>query len=156
MCVSVYVCVFCLSAFRCAYCYVMNPARKTRPQAPRLPEFNFERRLRSESPDPQSSAASNTPEDSDAHEGTTRPHTHTQIQMSYTSSRSCVTSFLFIIFYSKLCVCVFLENIMSRRRPCSSLGVTSWSKVHSFSQDHTGSTAHTVAPASNRSLLTHT
>ncbi|KAM9483356.1 endoplasmic reticulum junction formation protein lunapark-B isoform 2-T2 [Clarias gariepinus] len=56
-------------AFRCAYCYVMNPARKTRPQAPRLPEFNFERRLRSESPDPQSPAASNTPEDSDAHEG---------------------------------------------------------------------------------------
>ncbi|CAL8267981.1 unnamed protein product [Lota lota] len=25
-------------AFRCAYCYVLNPARKTRPQAPRLPE----------------------------------------------------------------------------------------------------------------------
>ncbi|XP_048835887.1 endoplasmic reticulum junction formation protein lunapark-A [Brienomyrus brachyistius] len=30
-------------AFRCAYCYVLNPARKTRPQAPRLPEFSFER-----------------------------------------------------------------------------------------------------------------
>ncbi|KAG7273005.1 hypothetical protein CRUP_011889 [Coryphaenoides rupestris] len=39
-------------AFRCAYCYFMNPARKTRPQAPRLPEFNFERRLRAESPSP--------------------------------------------------------------------------------------------------------
>ncbi|KAJ3592735.1 hypothetical protein NHX12_007862 [Muraenolepis orangiensis] len=25
-------------AFRCAYCYLLNPARKTRPQAPRLPE----------------------------------------------------------------------------------------------------------------------
>uniref|UniRef100_H3DHT2 Endoplasmic reticulum junction formation protein lunapark n=1 Tax=Tetraodon nigroviridis TaxID=99883 RepID=H3DHT2_TETNG len=25
-------------AFRCAYCYFLNPARKTRPQAPRLPE----------------------------------------------------------------------------------------------------------------------
>ncbi|KAI5613700.1 endoplasmic reticulum junction formation protein lunapark-B [Silurus asotus] len=60
-------------AFRCAYCYFMNPARKTRPQAPRLPEFNFERRLRSESPEPQSSAASNTPEDSDAHEDNVEP-----------------------------------------------------------------------------------
>ncbi|XP_034154576.2 endoplasmic reticulum junction formation protein lunapark-B isoform X1 [Pangasianodon hypophthalmus] len=84
-------------AFRCAYCYFMNPARKTRPQAPRLPEFNFERRLRSESPDPQSPAASNTPEDSDAHE----------------------------------------ERLMSSRRPHSSLGVTPWSKVHSFSRDRT-------------------
>ncbi|XP_035375708.1 endoplasmic reticulum junction formation protein lunapark-A isoform X3 [Electrophorus electricus] len=27
-------------AFRCAYCYFLNPARKTRPQAPRLPEFS--------------------------------------------------------------------------------------------------------------------
>ncbi|KAL0963857.1 hypothetical protein UPYG_G00314450 [Umbra pygmaea] len=29
-------------AFRCAYCYFLNPARKTRPQAPRLPENNAE------------------------------------------------------------------------------------------------------------------
>ncbi|XP_013880768.1 endoplasmic reticulum junction formation protein lunapark-B [Austrofundulus limnaeus] len=36
-------------AFRCAYCYFLNPARKTRPQAPRLPEFSYERRLRPES-----------------------------------------------------------------------------------------------------------
>ncbi|XP_011482383.1 endoplasmic reticulum junction formation protein lunapark-B isoform X2 [Oryzias latipes] len=35
-------------AFRCAYCYFMNPARKTRPQAPRLPEFSYERKLRAE------------------------------------------------------------------------------------------------------------
>lgn len=35
-------------AFRCAYCYFLNPARKTRPQAPRLPEFSFERRLRAD------------------------------------------------------------------------------------------------------------
>ncbi|XP_051563392.1 endoplasmic reticulum junction formation protein lunapark-B isoform X2 [Myxocyprinus asiaticus] len=55
-------------AFRCAYCYFMNPARKTRPQAPRLPEFSFERRLRSESPEAQSSPATGTPEDSDAPE----------------------------------------------------------------------------------------
>ncbi|MGH0136086.1 UNVERIFIED_CONTAM: hypothetical protein FKN15_030762 [Acipenser sinensis] len=31
-------------AFRCAYCYFLNPARKTRPQAPRLPDFSIERR----------------------------------------------------------------------------------------------------------------
>ncbi|MBW01369.1 Protein lunapark, partial [Eschrichtius robustus] len=29
--------------FRCAYCFFLNPARKTRPQAPRLPEFSFEK-----------------------------------------------------------------------------------------------------------------
>ncbi|XP_067843692.1 endoplasmic reticulum junction formation protein lunapark-like [Heptranchias perlo] len=29
-------------AFRCAYCFFLNPARKTRPQAPKLPEFNFD------------------------------------------------------------------------------------------------------------------
>ncbi|XP_059116700.1 endoplasmic reticulum junction formation protein lunapark isoform X1 [Peromyscus eremicus] len=31
-------------AFRCAYCFFLNPARKTRPQAPRLPEFSFEKK----------------------------------------------------------------------------------------------------------------
>ncbi|XP_043549498.1 endoplasmic reticulum junction formation protein lunapark-like isoform X2 [Chiloscyllium plagiosum] len=31
-------------AFRCAYCFFLNPARRTRPQAPRLPDFNFEKR----------------------------------------------------------------------------------------------------------------
>ncbi|XP_025931137.1 endoplasmic reticulum junction formation protein lunapark isoform X1 [Apteryx rowi] len=31
-------------AFRCAYCFFLNPARKTRPQAPRLPDFNFEKK----------------------------------------------------------------------------------------------------------------
>ncbi|XP_040213632.1 endoplasmic reticulum junction formation protein lunapark isoform X2 [Rana temporaria] len=31
-------------AFRCAYCYFLNPARKTRPQAPRLQELSLERR----------------------------------------------------------------------------------------------------------------
>ncbi|XP_069472238.1 endoplasmic reticulum junction formation protein lunapark [Ambystoma mexicanum] len=31
-------------AFRCAYCYFLNPARKTRPHAPRLQEINFEQR----------------------------------------------------------------------------------------------------------------
>ncbi|KAM9345401.1 endoplasmic reticulum junction formation protein lunapark-B-like [Symphorus nematophorus] len=47
-------------AFRCAYCYFMNPARKTRPQAPRLPEFSYERRLRSESRSPGPSHRSGT------------------------------------------------------------------------------------------------
>ncbi|KAM4697601.1 endoplasmic reticulum junction formation protein lunapark [Rhinophrynus dorsalis] len=36
-------------AFRCAYCYFLNPARKTRPQAPRLQDISFERRPRSDS-----------------------------------------------------------------------------------------------------------
>lgn len=31
--------VLFILAFRCAYCYFLNPARKTRPQAPHLPEF---------------------------------------------------------------------------------------------------------------------
>uniref|UniRef100_A0A8C9UHL1 Endoplasmic reticulum junction formation protein lunapark n=1 Tax=Serinus canaria TaxID=9135 RepID=A0A8C9UHL1_SERCA len=35
-------------AFRCAYCYFLNPARKTRPQAPRLPDFSFEKRQTTE------------------------------------------------------------------------------------------------------------
>lgn len=48
------------AAFRCAYCYFMNPARKTRPQAPRLPEFNFEKRLRAESRSPGPSPRSGT------------------------------------------------------------------------------------------------
>uniref|UniRef100_A0A3Q3VZF6 Endoplasmic reticulum junction formation protein lunapark n=1 Tax=Mola mola TaxID=94237 RepID=A0A3Q3VZF6_MOLML len=39
-------------AFRCAYCYFLNPARKTRPQAPRLPEFSYERTLSAESHSP--------------------------------------------------------------------------------------------------------
>ncbi|XP_020375749.1 endoplasmic reticulum junction formation protein lunapark isoform X2 [Rhincodon typus] len=37
-------------AFRCAYCFFLNPARKTRPQAPRLPDFNFEKRTCCDSP----------------------------------------------------------------------------------------------------------
>lgn len=39
---------FCV-AFRCAYCFFLNPARKTRPQAPRLPDFSFERKQSTES-----------------------------------------------------------------------------------------------------------
>ncbi|XP_073489951.1 endoplasmic reticulum junction formation protein lunapark isoform X2 [Aquarana catesbeiana] len=35
-------------AFRCAYCYFLNPARKTRPQAPRLQELSLERRPKME------------------------------------------------------------------------------------------------------------
>ncbi|KAM3862929.1 endoplasmic reticulum junction formation protein lunapark-B-like [Diretmus argenteus] len=47
-------------AFRCAYCYFLNPARKTRPQAPRLPEFSYERRLRADSPSPGPAPRSGT------------------------------------------------------------------------------------------------
>lgn len=57
-------------AFRCAYCYFLNPARKTRPQAPRLPEFSFERRERAESPQLPSSTAS---EDEDPTSATEEP-----------------------------------------------------------------------------------
>ncbi|XP_063174214.1 endoplasmic reticulum junction formation protein lunapark isoform X2 [Candoia aspera] len=31
-------------AFRCAYCFFLNPARKTRPQAPRLPDSSIEKK----------------------------------------------------------------------------------------------------------------
>uniref|UniRef100_A0A668A1N3 Endoplasmic reticulum junction formation protein lunapark n=1 Tax=Myripristis murdjan TaxID=586833 RepID=A0A668A1N3_9TELE len=41
-------------AFRCAYCYFLNPARKTRPQAPRLPEIIGERKMSPEAPLPSS------------------------------------------------------------------------------------------------------
>ncbi|XP_041700233.1 endoplasmic reticulum junction formation protein lunapark-A [Coregonus clupeaformis] len=37
-------------AFRCAYCYVLNPARKTRPQAPRLSEVSAEAPITSPTP----------------------------------------------------------------------------------------------------------
>ncbi|XP_032845618.2 endoplasmic reticulum junction formation protein lunapark isoform X2 [Tyto alba] len=36
------------TAFRCAYCFFLNPARKTRPQAPRLPDFSFEKKQSTE------------------------------------------------------------------------------------------------------------
>lgn len=44
-------------AFRCAYCYFLNPARKMRPQAPRLPEVTGEAR-----PLPEAAALSPVPE----------------------------------------------------------------------------------------------
>ncbi|KAM4590715.1 endoplasmic reticulum junction formation protein lunapark-B isoform 2-T2 [Odontesthes bonariensis] len=53
-------------AFRCAYCYFLNPARKTRPQAPRLPEFSYERRLRAESHSPGPSPRSGADTDESA------------------------------------------------------------------------------------------
>uniref|UniRef100_A0A672S9N8 Endoplasmic reticulum junction formation protein lunapark n=1 Tax=Sinocyclocheilus grahami TaxID=75366 RepID=A0A672S9N8_SINGR len=37
-------------AFRCAYCYFLNPARKTRPKAPRLPEFTAETKMSQDPP----------------------------------------------------------------------------------------------------------
>lgn len=52
-------------AFRCAYCYFLNPARKTRPQAPRLPEFNYERRLRAEDCPSSSTSRGDTPPNAD-------------------------------------------------------------------------------------------
>ncbi|MGH0126284.1 UNVERIFIED_CONTAM: hypothetical protein FKN15_027270 [Acipenser sinensis] len=49
-------------AFRCAYCYFLNPARKTRPQAPRLPDFSFERRPCTDSQTSGVSAEAGVPE----------------------------------------------------------------------------------------------
>ncbi|XP_038576462.1 endoplasmic reticulum junction formation protein lunapark-A [Micropterus salmoides] len=43
-------------AFRCAYCYFLNPARKIRPQAPRLPEVTSELKMFSEAPLPSPAA----------------------------------------------------------------------------------------------------
>ncbi|XP_069009950.1 endoplasmic reticulum junction formation protein lunapark-A [Embiotoca jacksoni] len=43
-------------AFRCAYCYFLNPARKTRPQAPRLSEVTGEPKVSSEAPLPSAAA----------------------------------------------------------------------------------------------------
>ena len=57
---GVWVCV--VAAFRCAYCYFLNPARKIRPQAPRLPEISAVRKLSSEAP-------ASTPPASDADDG---------------------------------------------------------------------------------------
>ena len=54
---AIYWMCFC-AAFRCAYCFFLNPARKTRPRAPRLPDFNFEKKqlpeLQSEAERPES------------------------------------------------------------------------------------------------------
>uniref|UniRef100_A0A8C6TE83 Endoplasmic reticulum junction formation protein lunapark n=1 Tax=Neogobius melanostomus TaxID=47308 RepID=A0A8C6TE83_9GOBI len=56
-------------AFRCAYCYFLNPARRTRPQAPRLPEFSYERRLRAEEcPAVSSTSREDTPPNADGDE----------------------------------------------------------------------------------------
>uniref|UniRef100_A0A8D3EBZ5 Endoplasmic reticulum junction formation protein lunapark n=1 Tax=Scophthalmus maximus TaxID=52904 RepID=A0A8D3EBZ5_SCOMX len=43
-------------AFRCAYCYFLNPARRTRPQAPSLPVVTGELTMSSEAPFPSSGA----------------------------------------------------------------------------------------------------
>ncbi|TNN60347.1 Protein lunapark-A [Liparis tanakae] len=43
-------------AFRCAYCYFLNPARKTRPQAPRLAEATGEVKMTAEATVPSSAA----------------------------------------------------------------------------------------------------
>ncbi|KAL2081607.1 hypothetical protein ACEWY4_023460 [Coilia grayii] len=47
-------------AFRCAYCYFLNPARKMRPQAPRLPELGADKRM-SADPAVASAAATHAP-----------------------------------------------------------------------------------------------
>ncbi|XP_053733738.1 endoplasmic reticulum junction formation protein lunapark-A [Synchiropus splendidus] len=44
-------------AFRCAYCYFLNPARKIRPQAPRLPEVSAELKVPTSDGPPVSSGS---------------------------------------------------------------------------------------------------
>ncbi|KAK7168604.1 hypothetical protein R3I93_004813 [Phoxinus phoxinus] len=60
-------------AFRCAYCYFLNPARKTRPQAPRLPEFTAEAKMSQDPPavamETDLSSAPPAPEDKAASPG---------------------------------------------------------------------------------------
>nr|XP_057938910.1 endoplasmic reticulum junction formation protein lunapark-A [Doryrhamphus excisus]XP_057938911.1 endoplasmic reticulum junction formation protein lunapark-A [Doryrhamphus excisus]XP_057938912.1 endoplasmic reticulum junction formation protein lunapark-A [Doryrhamphus excisus] len=51
-------------AFRCAYCFFLNPARKTRPQAPRLPEATGELKMSSEASPSRSSSLSGADRDS--------------------------------------------------------------------------------------------
>uniref|UniRef100_A0A8C7WNE9 Endoplasmic reticulum junction formation protein lunapark n=1 Tax=Oryzias sinensis TaxID=183150 RepID=A0A8C7WNE9_9TELE len=43
-------------AFRCAYCFFFNPARKIRPQGPRFPEVAEESKISSEGPIPSSTS----------------------------------------------------------------------------------------------------
>uniref|UniRef100_H3C2R2 Endoplasmic reticulum junction formation protein lunapark n=1 Tax=Tetraodon nigroviridis TaxID=99883 RepID=H3C2R2_TETNG len=57
-------------AFRCAYCYFLNPARKTRPQAPRLPETIEEPKVPCDSH--QSSSAAEEDNQSDLASGTSK------------------------------------------------------------------------------------
>ncbi|CAN9497742.1 unnamed protein product [Ophioblennius macclurei] len=72
-------------AFRCAYCYFLNPARKTRPLAPRLPVVTGELRMPCEapvaSPPPEVNGDKdlngNTPLDDPAGGGTPEPDTPT-------------------------------------------------------------------------------
>ncbi|MEJ1278260.1 lunapark ER junction formation factor [Cricetulus griseus] len=66
-------------AFRCAYCFFLNPARKTRPQAPRLPEFSFEKRQSvegSSSAGPMSSESVPSPESQFSEGGTIPQMSH--------------------------------------------------------------------------------
>ncbi|XP_042131417.1 endoplasmic reticulum junction formation protein lunapark isoform X2 [Peromyscus maniculatus bairdii] len=66
-------------AFRCAYCFFLNPARKTRPQAPRLPEFSFEKKQAvegSSSAGPMSSESVPSPESQFSEGGTIPQMSH--------------------------------------------------------------------------------
>uniref|UniRef100_A0A3Q1GFY8 Endoplasmic reticulum junction formation protein lunapark n=1 Tax=Acanthochromis polyacanthus TaxID=80966 RepID=A0A3Q1GFY8_9TELE len=72
-------------AFRCAYCYFLNPARKTRPQAPRLPEVTGELKMSSEAPLPSSEKTKLA--DVPAGTDTPEPDTPTTTELSSASDR---------------------------------------------------------------------
>ncbi|XP_036041077.1 endoplasmic reticulum junction formation protein lunapark isoform X2 [Onychomys torridus] len=72
-------------AFRCAYCFFLNPARKTRPQAPRLPEFSFEKKQAvegSSSAGPLSSESVPSPESQFSEGGTIPQMSHFLSELS--------------------------------------------------------------------------
>ncbi|XP_041724605.1 endoplasmic reticulum junction formation protein lunapark-A [Coregonus clupeaformis] len=52
-------------AFRCAYCCFLNPARKTRRQAPRLPEVSAEAKIPTDEPIPTPPSPVATPPEAD-------------------------------------------------------------------------------------------
>ncbi|XP_061827570.1 endoplasmic reticulum junction formation protein lunapark-A isoform X1 [Nerophis lumbriciformis] len=80
-------------AFRCAYCYFLNPARKTRPQAPRLTELTAELKM---SPEALSSSSNADEDSSQTLKETTEyadiPESNIQEQASAPPTESCPES----------------------------------------------------------------
>lgn len=120
------------SAFRCAYCYFLNPARKTRPQAPRLPEFSYERRLRAESRSPGPTPRSGTEtEESAPPSGGTEKHRYTHTHTSKyprlgllgsefrLDTSSLMETYTHTQSHSLTALCIFMLLTSCSNRPCS-------------------------------------
>uniref|UniRef100_A0A8D3AWP9 Endoplasmic reticulum junction formation protein lunapark n=1 Tax=Scophthalmus maximus TaxID=52904 RepID=A0A8D3AWP9_SCOMX len=77
-------------AFRCAYCYFLNPARRTRPQAPSLPVVTGELTMSSEAPFPSSGADEKSKlADAPAEPDTQEPGTPTAEESNSMSDGQC-------------------------------------------------------------------